>query len=302
MPSSSLRALRDRLDRLYRTFDHVESATDPVHIVRRYRSPDDREIVGFCAAGLAFGRVASVLASIEALLAVMGPSPAAFVRRFDAATDGRRLRPVGHRWIRGRDLVALMLILRCMLQEAGSIEQFFIAGDDPASPDIGPALDAFSARALQTDLRPAYGSRGAGPFRLRQGFGGLAEARSAKAVGPAGTRPGVCYFFPRPSAGSACKRLNMYLRWMVRSDEVDLGLWREVPTSMLVIPLDFHVSRLARELGLTERKADDWRTAEEITDHLREFDPDDPAKYDFAIFGMGVSGEKPSEVVKKQSK
>jgi len=288
MPSSSLRALRDRLDRLYRTFDHVESATDPVHIVRRYRSPDDREIVGFCAAGLAFGRVASVLASIEALLAVMGPSPAAFVRRFDAATDGRRLRPVGHRWIRGRDLVALMLILRCMLQEAGSIEQFFIAGDDPASPDIGPALDAFSARALQTDLRPAYGSRGAGPFRLRQGFGGLAEARSAKAVGPAGTRPGVCYFFPRPSAGSACKRLNLFLRWMVRQDAIDLGVWSRVSPARLIVPLDTHVVRLGRCLCLTRYATPGWKMAAEITAALRALDPADPVRYDFSLCHVGM--------------
>ena len=145
----------ERFEELYRAFDHTTSATDPVHIVRRFSAADDREIVGFCAAGLAFGRVASVLQSIEALLRVMGPHPAAFVREFEPRRERPRLAPLVHRWIRGRDLVALLLILQRMLRDAGSIEAFFRAGDDPSLPHIGPALDAFSTRALQTDLQPA---------------------------------------------------------------------------------------------------------------------------------------------------
>ncbi len=128
-------ALGERLDSLYRTFDHVESATDPVHIVRRYRDSEDREVVGFCAAALAFGRVASVLQSIEALLAVMGPHPAAFVRdstvRHGTAGGSNRSCTAGSA---GRDIVALLLILQRMLRESGSIEAFFLAGDDPRQP------------------------------------------------------------------------------------------------------------------------------------------------------------------------
>jgi uncharacterized protein (TIGR02757 family) len=254
--------LRDRLERLYRTFDHVDAASDPVHIVRRYASPNDREIVGFCAAGLAFGRVASVLASVEALLTVMGPSPAAFVRRFDPAADGRRLRRLGHRWIRGRDLVALVLILQRMLRESGSIERFFVAADNPVAPDIGPALDGFSARALETDLRAAYGRRAA--------------------------RPGVGYFFPRPSAGSACKRLNLFLRWMVRKDAIDLGVWSRVSASRLIVPLDTHVIRLGRCLQLTRYVTPGWKMAAEITAALRVIDPADPVRYDFSLCHVGM--------------
>ena len=147
--------MREPLEGLYRAFDYTESATDPVHIVRRYKARDDREVVAFCAAALAFGRVASVLHSIESLLDVMGPHPAAFVRSFDPEQHRTRLTPLVHRWIRGRDLVALLLILRRMLTEAGSIEQFFVEGDDDSMPDVGPALDVFSTRALETDLRPA---------------------------------------------------------------------------------------------------------------------------------------------------
>ena len=214
-----------RLDALYATFDHPDAATDPVQIVRRYRSSEDREVVGFCAAALAFGRVASVLQSIEALLEVMGPHPAAFLREFKPVRHSRRIEPLVHRWIRGRDLVALLLILQRMLRQSGSIEAFFAEGDDPSAPDIGPALDSFAKRALATDLREAYGK-------------------------PTAKRPGVCYFFPRPSAGSACKRLNLFLRWMVRKDAIDMGVWTSVSPSRLVVPLDTHVIRLGHCLRL----------------------------------------------------
>ena len=254
--------LGPRLDDLYRTFDHVNSATDPVQIVRRYTAPEDREVVGFCAAALAFGRVASVLQSIESLLAVMGPRPAAFVRSFDPGAHRGRINPLVHRWIRGRDLVALLLVLQRMLRESGSIERFFVAGDDRSAADIGPALDAFSTRALQTDLTAAYG-------------------RMPK-------RPGVCYFFPRPSAGSACKRLNLFLRWMVRRDAIDLGVWRDVSPARLIIPLDTHVIRLGRCLRLTRYATPGWKMAAEITAALRVIDPADPVRYDFSLCHVGM--------------
>jgi uncharacterized protein (TIGR02757 family) len=262
-PAASVPALRAPLDGLYRSFDHADSATDPVHIVRRFAQPHDREVVGFCAAGLAFGRVASVLHSIEALLEVMGPHPAAFVRAFRPVRDSARIEPLVHRWIRGRDLVALLLVLQRMLRESGSIENFFLAGDDPAAPDVGPALESFSSRALGTDLRDAYGSR-----------------RPARA--------GVCYFFPRPSGGSACKRLNLFLRWMVRADAVDLGVWRGVSPARLIVPLDTHVIRLARCLRLTRYTSPGWKMAAEITASLRKVDPGDPVRYDFSLCHVGM--------------
>lgn len=254
--------LRGPLDRLYRTFDHLHAATDPVHIVRRYRTSPDKEVVGFCAAALAFGRVASVLNSIETLLDVMGPHPAAFVRDFDPAIGRVRLAPLVHRWIRGNDLAALLLILQRMLRQSGSIQRFFLDGDDPSAPDVGPALDAFSRRALEIDVRPAYG-------RL-----------------PA--RPGVCYFFPRPSAGSACKRLNLFLRWMVRKDVVDLGVWTGLSPARLIVPLDTHVIRLGQCLRLTRYRSPGWKMAAEITASLRAIDPLDPVRYDFSLCHVGM--------------
>jgi uncharacterized protein (TIGR02757 family) len=254
---------RVRLDDLYRTFDHVNSASDPIHIVRRYSRGDDREIVGFCASALAFGRVASVLQSIERLLSAMGPRPAEFVRNFDAERDRGPLEPLVHRWIRGRDLVALLLILQRMLRESGSVEAFFLAGDDATQLDVGAALNSFSERSLETSLRPAYGARPP-------------------------TRPGVCYFFPRPSAGSACKRLNLFLRWMVRRDAIDLGVWTGVSPARLVVPLDTHVIRLGRCLRLTRYASPGWKMAADITNALRAIDPVDPVRYDFSLCHVGM--------------
>ena len=255
--------MRNALEALYRSFDHTDSATDPVNIVRRFPRADDREVVGFCAAALAFGRVASVLHSIESLLAVMGPHPAAFVRAFNPALDHARIEPLVHRWIRGRDLVALLLILQRMLNQSGSIEDFFLQGDDASTPDIGPALDSFSSRALQTDLRGAYGRR-------------------------VPKRAGVCYFFPRPSAGSACKRLNLFLRWMVRRDAIDLGVWKRVSPGRLIVPLDTHVIRLGQCLRLTRYTSPGWKMAAEITASLRALDAKDPVRYDFSLCHVGM--------------
>ena len=256
--------LREPLERVYRTFDHLHAASDPVHLVRRYSAPEDQEVVAFCAAGLAFGRIASVLRSIESLLAAMGPRPAAFVRAFDPVTDGLRLATLVHRWIGGSDLAALMLILQRMLRESGSLERFFLAGDVPDAPDIEAGLEAFSTRALAMDVRAAYG-------------------RVLK-------RPGVSNFFPRPSAGSACKRLNLFLRWMVRKDVIDLGVWTAVSPSRLIVPLDTHIVRLGQCLRLTRYRSPGWKMAAEITASLRAIDPADPVRYDFALCHVGMMG------------
>src|SRR5215212_4773214 len=117
--------LKARLEAQYESFNFAESAADPIQIVRRYRSPEDREIAGFCAAALAFGRVASVLQSIERLMEAMGPAPAAVVRSFEPGRDGGAIKPLVHRWTRGEDLIALLMILRRILR-TGSIEKFFV--------------------------------------------------------------------------------------------------------------------------------------------------------------------------------
>jgi uncharacterized protein (TIGR02757 family) len=254
--------LKHRLDGLYTSYNYADSAADPIQLVRRFADPADREVAGFFASALAFGRVGSVLQSIERLFAVIGRSPADYVRRFDPLRGGRELEPIVHRWTRGEDLAALTLILQRMLAR-GSIERFFLEGYDPREPDLSAALESFSRRALETDLRPAYGNRT--------------------------PRPGVAYFFSRPSCGGACKRLNLFLRWMVRRDAVDFGLWTQVVPAKLIIPLDTHVIRVGRCLRLTRYASPGWKMAADITASLRAIDPDDPVKYDFSLCHLGMA-------------
>jgi uncharacterized protein (TIGR02757 family) len=255
--------LGPRLERLYEDYNREDSAADPVQIVRRYTKPEDQEVVAFCAAALAFGRVASVLNSVDTVVRVMGPEPAAYVRRFDPAAAHPELRAMVHRWIRGQDIVALLWLLRQMVERSGSIEGFFLEGYDAAAVDVGDALDSFSTRALTLDLTAVYGRRV--PKRM-----------------------GVWYFFPRPSTGSGCKRLNLFLRWMVRRDAVDLGAWTGLPRAKLIVPLDTHVIRLGRCLGLTRYTSPGWKMAAEITASLRAIDPVDPVRFDFSLCHVGM--------------
>jgi uncharacterized protein (TIGR02757 family) len=254
--------LKPALDQLYAGFNHPDSATDPIHIVRRFARNDDREVVAFIAAALAFGRVSSVIQSIERVLAVVGPAPAAYIRRFDARRHGPAFAGIVHRWTREADIVAMLWLLRQMIDRAGSVEGFFLEGYDEDADDIADALDSFSTRAMALDLKAAYG-------------------RVPK-------RPGVCYFFPRPSAGSACKRLNLFLRWMVRRDALDLGVWTRVSPAKLIVPLDTHVIRVGQCLRLTRYASPGWAMAQDITASLRKLDPGDPVKYDFSICHLGM--------------
>lgn len=254
--------LKGRLEDLYEHFNEPHSVADPIQIVRRFERADDREVVGFCAAALAFGRVQSVLNSIEGLLRVMGASPAAYVRAFDPVRDRGSLDHLVHRWTRGVDLAALLWLLRQMIERHGSIEGFFVEGLAPAAETIEQALDDFSRRACALDQKAVYG-------HTRR-------------------RPGVGYFFARPSSGGACKRLNLFLRWMVRQDRVDLGLWTRVRPSQLIVPLDTHVIRVGRCLRLTRYRSPGWQMAADITRSLREFDAADPVRYDFSLCHIGM--------------
>jgi len=254
--------LHGRLDALYHQFNDAQSVTDPIQMVRRFSRAEDREVVGFCAAALAFGRVQSVLNSIEGLLKVMGTSPAAYVRAFDPSRDRRALDHLQHRWTRGVDLAALVWVLRQMIDRRGSIEGFFADGLDDGAETVEAALDAFSTRACGLNLDAIYGR--------------------------VPSRPGVSYFFARPSSGGACKRLNLFLRWMVRRDEVDLGVWSRVRPSQLIVPLDTHVVRVGRCLRLTRYTSPGWRMAADITRSLRGLDPVDPVRFDFSLCHIGM--------------
>lgn len=265
LAAPTLRARLENLDERYRR-GFLDS--DPVGIVRRYEAPADREIAGLLAAGLAYGRVRSIRQSVDRLLGLIGPAPSRFVDAFEPSRDARRFDGFVHRFTKGRDIALLLWLVRQAREEAGGLEALFLREDpDPGAATIGPALEAFGRRLFSSDARPFHAD-------------GRVPARS-------GTR----WLLPLPSGGSACKRSCLFLRWMVRPDDgVDLGLWRGVPASRLVLPLDVHLQRVARCLGWTRRRNADWTMAQDVTARLRELDPADPTRWDFALSRLGILG------------
>jgi len=257
--------LRSRLDTLYSRYGSSYLDSDPIRFPRRFARPEDREVTGFVAAVLAYGRVAQIQRSLDRVAAVMGPGPAEFVRRAEPSRVMEQLAGFTHRFNDARDVALLFWFLRQMLERSGTMQGFFLEGYSTLHDDTGPALASFTDRALALDTSPWY------------------------AGGALPPDAGVRFFFPSPAGGSSCKRLNLFLRWMVRPDDgVDFGLWRGVEPARLVIPLDTHVSRICTYIGLTQRRTVGWKMAIEVTRRLRMLDPSDPIKYDFALSRLGI--------------
>jgi uncharacterized protein (TIGR02757 family) len=256
--------LRLRLEELYRQYDHRFVTPDPLEFVRAQETDADREVVGLLASALAFGTVGQIKRSIAVVLEALGPRPAEAVARLDAREAAARLHGFRHRWVDGRDVACLLFLTRQMRASHGTVEAFFAEGLSPGDADVGPALASFSARALAL------------------GHGGLYRGRGIP------RDAGVRYFFPSPETGSACKRLNLFLRWMSRRDGVDLGVWRRPDPSQLVLPLDAHTFAIARRIRLTRYRSPGWAMAKDVTRRLRQLDPADPVKYDFAFHRMGL--------------
>lgn len=250
--------LQKRLDRLLENADRsAHLASDPVSFVHRYEDAADREVVGLIASSLAFGNVVAVRRSVQRVLDALGDPPARAID-VDPRTLRRRLRGFVHRVYRGEHLATVLSRAARIRREQGSLGE-----------------------ALATHVRASD---------FREALARLADdLRGARA-----TDRGLRHLVPDPRAGSACKRLLLYARWMARpADGVDLGQWPLAP-SLLVMPVDTHIQRIAHNVGLTERTDASWRTAEEITAALRRFDPLDPVKYDFALCHLGISGACPS--------
>lgn len=269
MPPKVMKAeprLKEPLERLSRECDYATRIDrDAIRFPLRYADPADREIVALLAACLAYGRVDLFSRAVEQALAAMGPSPAGFVRAFDADRDADLFRGFVYRFNRPRDLVAFCLAARDILAAYGSLEACFMAGYAPDDPHVGPALERFTGAFLAADLKRVF-RRG----RLSRGYR---------------------HFFPRPSTGGPCKRLLLFLRWMVRRQAPDFGLWRGVSPSMLLIPVDTHVENMSRSIGLTRRRSRNWAMVVEITRRLAALDPADPVKYDFALCHKRMSGD-----------
>lgn len=282
---------RGILEGLYAKFNRREFVhPDPLEFLYRYDAPDDREVVGLVASTLAYGRVRQILKSVEDALGRMGDRPADFVRGSSSRSLRSAFAGFRHRFTTGADLSSVLDGVRAVLAEHGTLGAFFagLVAEDDAT--VVPALTTFVGAVAAPWT--AAGARG-GRARGRRKSGGLGGRRE---TGPGGGRGGACPL-PDPARGSACKRLHLYLRWMVRRDDVDPGGWEGVSASKLVVPLDTHMHRLSRLLGLTKRKQADLRTALEITEAFRAFSPDDPVRYDFALTRLGIRDDLSEEAL-----
>ncbi|HUP62841.1 MAG TPA: TIGR02757 family protein [Thermoanaerobaculia bacterium] len=250
--------LKARLDTLVTTFDVSTIEPDPLQLVLRFRDPLDQEVAGLIAAAFAYGRADIIVANIGAVLAKMTPSPYRYLASFDRREASRRFASFAHRFHKTPELVALFAALANAIREHGSLGALFETCYDASDDDIGPSLARF--------VESVAGGR---PVRHRGADGTSALLTS-------------------PNDGSACKRMNLFLRWMVRRTPPDVGLWTFVDPAKLVMPLDTHIHRIATFLGLNDRATADWKAARAITDRLARFDAADPVRYDFALCRLGI--------------
>jgi uncharacterized protein (TIGR02757 family) len=263
--------LKHHLDAFLNVFPrdrHVSN--DPVQFVHHYDDPRDREVVGLIVSSFAYGNVKSILVTAKRALSYLGPRPSQTLASFDPRTDARRLRGFYHRFNTSRDLAVFFWMIRRLLEDHGSLENAFVKGLSTEDTDTGRALENFSAAMLGTGYEHFYPK------------------------GELKRRIGVRFLLPSPIDGSACKRMNLYLRWMVRSsDGVDCGVWTRIQPSQLVIPLDTHIARISSYIGLTELKSPGWGMALDVTKSLRRLDGNDPLRYDFALCHLGIAGNCP---------
>lgn len=246
--------LKSLLDSKYQQFNVPEFVNDdPIKIPKSYTKLQDIEIAALWTALLSWGQRKTIINKCSELFGLMGNEPHKFITEH-REKDRRRFEDFKHRTFQYTDTLYFLEFFQWYYKEHDSLQDFFAKYED-----LSYALAAF--HELFFHLEDA-------PQRTRK-------------------------HIASPARNSKCKRLNMFLRWMVRNDDsgVDFGLWPKISTASLYMPLDVHVERVARRLGLIERKQSDWKTVLELTDTLREFDPHDPVKYDYALFGMGVLSE-----------
>jgi len=253
-PIARRELLRERLNQLADSFDRSHLTPDPLELVLLYDDPLDQEVVGLFAAAFAYGRADIVVRNVGGILDQMPASPWQYLLEDFSPIEAReRFRGFTHRFHKTEDLLSLLSALSGTLRRYGSLGALFASVYDDEM--IKNSLSRFVSTLI-------------------------AETHDL--------RSSLHYLLTDPRDGSACKRMNLYLRWMVRRTSPDLGLWTFVDPAHLVVPLDTHVHRIARFLGLHRRNSTDWTTAMLLTKKLATFDPADPVRYDFAICRLGI--------------
>jgi len=253
--------LKKNLDSLYDSYDFKNRlAYDPIEFLHKFSKASDIEIAGFIASAFAYGRIDLFKPVIARILSAMGKSPYDFIINFDLYKHRNVFSGIQYRFSKNDDITGFLFVLHKVIVNYGGLENLFKIKFNKDHPNTGKALagfvNTFNLIIHETSLRESAGLR---------------------------------HFLPSPEKGSACKRLNLFLRWMIRDRDIDLGIWKGIPKNKLVIPLDTHIARISKCLMLTKRKSVDWATAVEITESLKIFEPEDPLKYDFALCHQGVA-------------
>ncbi len=252
--------LKTYLDALVQRYEHPAFiADDPISIPHGFDDPRDQEVIGLFAALLAWGQRKTILNKMAELCERMRYRPYHFVQSFSLERDSAALAGFKHRTFQPPDALWLVQALQAMLARFGTLENAFAHHLPPDALDVEPAIQGFSDTLLS--MLPET------PRRVHK-------------------------HVARPARGSACKRLCMYLRWVVRPGPVDFGIWSAITPAQLILPLDVHAGRQARALGLVGRRQDDWRAARQLTETCRHLNPSDPARYDYAFFGVGAAGHE----------
>ena len=253
MQREELRELLEHLHDKYNRPEFIEP--DPISIPHSFSDRHDREVSGFLASAIAWGNRKAIVKSARRMVQYMDYAPADFVRNA-SEQELRHLQNYVHRTFNGQDFIDFVHCIRHITERWGGIGEFF-EQNYLATQDMAQVLSLFR----------------------REFFSCNHDSHCEKHLSSI-------------DKGAACKRLNMYLRWFVRHDDrgVDFGLWRKIPMSALYLPLDIHTGNMGRALGLLSRKQNDWKATAEITAALREFDPEDPVRYDYSLFGAGIDG------------
>lgn len=251
--------LRQKLEFHYNAFDRSKLKPDPLEFLHLFTDENDIEIVGLIASIFAYGNVKQIENTLQNINLILAGKPFGYVQNFSLNTDVEKLKHIKHRFYSEDDVLKLFIILNKEINSKERLKNIFFDGYNNSDQNIKSAISKFSNYFLKS---------------FQKSFGGISR--------------GIKFMFPLPEKNSACKRMNLFLRWMVRKDELDFGLWNEIPANKLIIPVDTHVARICKELKLTSLKNVSWKMAEEITNNLKKFDPLDPVKYDFAICHIGI--------------
>jgi TIGR02757 family protein len=253
----TINKLYEKLELHYKAFDKTKIEPDPLQFLHLYSSALDIELMGFVASVFAYGKVGQIISALNKINSILGKEPVNFV--LYEKNIKKTFENIAHRFYSAKDVALLFNLLKLIYTEYGSIQNLYMLNYYEDDYNIKRSMNGFVNKIYEIINKRKWD-----------------------------ITHGTAFMFPNPEQGSACKRMNLFLRWMVRKDELDFGLWSKIVPNKLVIPVDTHVARVCKELKLTERKNADWKMAEEITENLKKFDPADPVKYDFAICHIGM--------------